>query len=224
MDGVRWRRPRRKLVARGSRYALAVRIMSSHRTLPGLFVRGFEKNYPSGLQMFIQDVEIIRSQFNMNPCSLLWRHADRSQRICAIVREQSNRAAFPASKYASRLSPISPHAWPISCPGCRESDILISKPSEASRRVSSQIRCRSIRLSPTKPVYAQRRIRGVRDQGDAAGRGWAVSVSNQESTRVARARRKRERVEQGVTHRDFALGLNVTMVFQLRLGYDDRTF
>jgi hypothetical protein len=34
--------------------------------------------------MFIQNVEIIRSQFNMNPCSLLWRHADRSQRICAI--------------------------------------------------------------------------------------------------------------------------------------------
>jgi|SRR5947209_2571917 len=72
-------------------------------------------------------------------------------------------------------------------------------------RVGSQIRCRSIRLPPTKPVYAQRRIRSVRDQGDAAGRGWAVSVSNQESTRVARARRKRERVEQGVTHRDFAL-------------------
>src|SRR5260221_10062917 len=59
--------------------------------------------------------------------------------------------------------------------------------------------------SHTKPVYAQRRIRGVRDQGDAAGRGWEVSVSNQESNRVARARRKRERVEQGVTHRDFAL-------------------
>ena len=72
-------------------------------------------------------------------------------------------------------------------------------------RVSSQIRCRSIRLPPTKPVYEQRRVRGVRDQGDAAGRGWSVSVSNQESTRVARARRKRERVEQGVTHRDFAL-------------------
>jgi hypothetical protein len=134
---------RRKLVARGSRYApmpsaslgefnrIAVRIMSSHRTLPGPFVRG-SKKYSSGLQMFIQDIEIIRSQFNMNPCSLLWRHADRSQMICAIVREQSNRAAFPASKYASRLSPISPHAWPISCPGCRESDILISKPSEAS--------------------------------------------------------------------------------------------
>jgi len=65
-------------------------------------------------------------------------------------------------------------------------------------RVSSQIRCRLIRLPPTKPVYAQRRIRGVRDQGDAAGRGWGVSVSNQESNRVARARRKRERVEQGV--------------------------
>src|SRR5260221_3633822 len=47
--------------------------------------------------------------------------------------------------------------------------------------------------SHTKPVYAQRRIRGVRDQGDAAGRGWGVSVSNQESNRVARARRKRER-------------------------------
>ena len=76
---------------------IAVRIMSSHRTLPGLFVRGFEKNYSSGLQMFIQDVEIIRSQFNMNPCSLLWRHADRSQRICAIVREQSNRAASRTS-------------------------------------------------------------------------------------------------------------------------------
>src|SRR6266481_4748091 len=100
---------RRKLVARGSRYApmpsasfgefnrIAVRIMSSHRTLPGLFVRGFEKKYSSGLQMFIQDVEIIRSQFNMNPCSLLWRHADRSQRICAIVREQSNRAASRTS-------------------------------------------------------------------------------------------------------------------------------
>jgi len=49
---------RRKLVARGSRYApmpsaffgefnrIAVRIMSSHRALPGLFVRGFEKNTP----------------------------------------------------------------------------------------------------------------------------------------------------------------------------------
>ena len=75
----------------------------------------------------------IPSQFNMNPCSRLWRHADRSQRICAIVREQSNRAAFLATKYASpRLPPIPPHAWPISCPGCRESDILISKPSEAS--------------------------------------------------------------------------------------------
>src|SRR5260370_1714846 len=71
-------------------------------------------------------------------------------------------------------------------------------------RVGSEVRCRSIRLPPTKPVYAQRSIRGVRDQGDAAGRGWAVSVSNQESTRVARTRRKRERVEQGVTHRDFA--------------------
>src|SRR5438132_5043312 len=47
--------------------------------------------------MFIQDVEIIRSQFNMNPCSLLWRHADRSQRICAIVREQSDRAASRTS-------------------------------------------------------------------------------------------------------------------------------
>src|SRR5216684_8240318 len=79
------------------------------------------------------------------------------------------------------------------------SDILISKPCGGIGRVSSQIRCRSIRLPPTKPVYAQRRIRGVRDQGDAAGRGWAVSVSNQESNRVARARRKRERVEQGVT-------------------------
>jgi hypothetical protein len=100
---------RRKLVARGSRYApmpsaslgefnrIAVRIMSSHRTLPGLFVWGFEKNYSSGLQMFIQNVEIICSQFNMNPCSLLWRHADRSQRICAIVREQSNRAASRTS-------------------------------------------------------------------------------------------------------------------------------
>jgi hypothetical protein len=32
---------------------------------------GVRKKYPSGLQMFIQDVEIIRSQFNMNPCSLL---------------------------------------------------------------------------------------------------------------------------------------------------------
>src|SRR5260221_14484709 len=72
-------------------------------------------------------------------------------------------------------------------------------------RVSSQIRCRSIRLPHTKPVYAQRRIRGVRDQGDAAGRGWGVSVSNQESNRVARARRKRERVEQGETHGDFDL-------------------
>ena len=39
---------------------------------------------------------------------------------------------FLVSKYASRLPPISPHAWPSSCPGCRESDILISKPSEAS--------------------------------------------------------------------------------------------
>jgi hypothetical protein len=47
--------------------------------------------------MFIQGVEIIRSQFNMNPCSLLWRHADRSQRICAFVREQSNRAASRTS-------------------------------------------------------------------------------------------------------------------------------
>src|SRR2546427_3353612 len=101
--------------------------------------------------------------------------------------------------------------------GCRESDILISKPCGGIGRVGSQIRCRSIRLPPTKPVYAQRSIRGVRDQGDAAGRGWAVSVSNQESTRVARARRKRERVEQGVTHRDFAPSLNVTMAFQLRL-------
>ena len=146
MGGVRFDDfGRRKLAARGSRYApmpsasfgefnrIAVRIMSSHRTLPGLFVRGFEKNYSSGLQMFIQDVEIIRSQFNMNPCSRLWRHADRSQRICAIVREQSNRAAFLATKYASpRLPPIPPHAWPISCPACRESDILISKPLEAS--------------------------------------------------------------------------------------------
>ena len=43
------------------------------------------------------------------------------------------------------------------------------------------------------------------DQGDATGRGWGVSVSNQESNRVARARRKRERIEPGVTHRDFAL-------------------
>src|SRR5207245_4302170 len=39
---------------------------------------------------------------------------------------------FLASKHASRLPPISPHAWPSSCPGCKESDILISKPSEAS--------------------------------------------------------------------------------------------
>jgi hypothetical protein len=37
-----------------------------------------------------------------------------------------------ASKHASRLPPISPHAWPSSCPGCKESDILISKLSEAS--------------------------------------------------------------------------------------------
>lgn len=164
-------------------------------------------------------------------CSKLKIEASRAARCLSRQLRQAARTVclieslgFLASKHASRLPPISPHAWPSSCPGCRESDILISKPSEASRRVSSQIRCRSIRLPPTKPVYAQRRIRGVRDQGDAAGRGWAVSVSNQESTRVARARRKRERVEQGVTHRDFALGLNVTMVFQLRLGYDDRTF
>jgi hypothetical protein len=98
---------RRKLAARGSRYA----------PMPSASLGEFN----------------IRTQFNMNPCSRLWRHADRSQRICAIVREQSNRAAFLATKYASpRLPPIPPHAWPISCPGCRESDILISKPLEAS--------------------------------------------------------------------------------------------
>jgi len=148
----------------------------------------------------------IRSQFNMNPCSRLWRHADRSQRICAIVREQSNRAAFLATKYASpRLPPIPPHAWPIFLSSLQRIRYLDLETIGSIGRVSSQIRCRSIRLPPTKPVYAQRRIRGVRDQGDAAGRGWGVSVSNQESNRVARARRKRERVEQGVTHRDFAL-------------------
>src|SRR5712691_7951157 len=93
MDGVRGRRPLRRfrapeVVARGSPYA----------SMPSASLGEFN----------------IRSQFNMNPCSRLWRHADRSQRICAIVREQSNRAAFLATKYASpRLPPIPPHAWPI---------------------------------------------------------------------------------------------------------------
>jgi hypothetical protein len=149
MDGVRWRRPFRRFRApevsrawftlRPDALCVLRRIQPYSRqdhelslSAPRALRAGVRKNHSSGLQMFVQGVEIIRSQFNVNPCSLLWRHADRSQMICAIVREQSNRAAFPASKYASRLSPISPHAWPISCPGCRESDILISKPSEAS--------------------------------------------------------------------------------------------
>src|SRR6185437_4941580 len=90
---------RRKLVARGSRYA----------PMPSASLNEFN----------------IRSRFNMNPCSRLRRHADRSQRICAIVREQSNRAAFLATKYASpRLPPIPPHAWPISCPGCRDLETI----------------------------------------------------------------------------------------------------
>ena len=77
---------------------IAVRIMSSHRTLPGLFVRGFEKNTPLAFKCSYRTSRLSRSQFNMNPCSLLWRHADRSQRICAIVREQSNRAASRTSR------------------------------------------------------------------------------------------------------------------------------
>jgi hypothetical protein len=93
---------RRKLAARGSRYA----------PMPSASLGEFN----------------FRSQFNMNPCSRLGVMLTDPN-----VREQSNRAAFLATKYASpRLPPIPPHAWPISCPGCRESDILISKPSEAS--------------------------------------------------------------------------------------------
>src|SRR6266852_7215293 len=48
------------------------------------------------------------------------------------VRWRLESLGFLASKHASRLPPMSPHAWPSSCPGCRESDNLISKPSEAS--------------------------------------------------------------------------------------------
>jgi hypothetical protein len=249
MDGVRWRRSLRRFRApevsrawftlRPDALCVLRRIQPYSRqdhelssNAPRALRAGVRKKYSSGFQMFIQGVEIIRSQFNMNPFSLLWRHADRSQRICAIVREQSNRAAsrtshadhcklrglvdlyaetefapiefyralhvrdaqreplqsawhlppcpyagtvrmrnqfdvlyarnskskhlarrgayhvscgelqrtvclieslgFLASKHASRLPPISPHAWPSSCPGCRESDNLISKPSEAS--------------------------------------------------------------------------------------------
>src|SRR5258708_39337152 len=90
-----------------------------------------------------------------------------SCRCSKLKIEAIESLGFLASKHASRLPPISPHAWPSSCPGCRESDILISKPSEASTiggigRVGSHIRCLSIRLPPTKHVYAHRSIRVVR--------------------------------------------------------------
>ncbi len=55
-----------------------------------------------------------------------------SCRCSKLKIEAIESLGFLASKHASRLPPISPHAWPSSCPGCRESDILISKPSEAS--------------------------------------------------------------------------------------------
>ena len=174
-DFGRW-----KLVARGSRYA----------PMPSASLNEFN----------------IRSRFNMNPCSRLRRHADRSQRICAIVREQSNRAAFLATKYASpRLLPIPPHAWPISCPGCRESDILISKPSEASDVLARKFDVgQSVYLRPNlstrNAAFGVYEIRATLPAEDGEFR-YRIKSQN----RVARARRKRERVEQGVTHRDFAL-------------------
>jgi hypothetical protein len=58
----------------------------------------------------------------------LSRSCGKLQRTVCLIES----LGFLASKHASRLPPISPHAWPSSCPGCRESDILISRPSEAS--------------------------------------------------------------------------------------------
>src|SRR5437879_6525234 len=82
------------------------------------------------------DAELIRcpvaARNSKTEASRTTRCLSRQPRRAAADRLLIESLGFLASKHASRLPPISPHAWPVLGPGCRESDILISKPSEAS--------------------------------------------------------------------------------------------
>src|SRR6266481_6034675 len=112
MDGVRWQRPLRRFRApevsrawftlhpdalcvlrRIQPYSRQDHELSSNA--PRALRAGVQKNTPLTFKCSYRASRL--SVVNMNPCSLLWRHADRSQRICAIVREQSNRAASRTS-------------------------------------------------------------------------------------------------------------------------------
>jgi hypothetical protein len=97
----------------------------------------------------------MKSRGGVNACAGFVHAALRPWRICLV-------------KYAGdctwQLShrPTGPDrmASPGSCPDCRESDIRLETIGSIDC-ASSQVRYRSIRVPPNKPVHAQRRIRGV---------------------------------------------------------------
>lgn len=84
-----------------------VRIMRPHRAFPRLIMRRFKELNPSRFQLFVQRIEIICGQLDMNARALLRRCAHRTyQRIGDVVRKQPDRSARWGQHGSSRIAEL----------------------------------------------------------------------------------------------------------------------